>query len=93
MASCCDYIICVHSVNFVHLTCRCEMSCMSGNTDCGGPKFCILNTDTCGQNCEKKLFAKKSTKVDFLRELVIYEFYDSDKEAGTESHFTCLEEE
>ena len=23
----------------------------------------------------------------------IYEFYDSDKEAGTESHFTCLKEE
>ena len=55
MASCCDYIVCPHSVNFVHLTCRCEMSCMSGNTDCGGPKFCILNTDTYVGKIMKKL--------------------------------------
>ena len=69
MASCCDYIICAHSVNFVHLTCQCEMSCMSGNTDCGGPKFCILNTDTYVGKV-MKINAKKSPKVDFLRELV-----------------------
>ena len=73
MASCCNYIICAHSVNFVHLTCRCEMSGMSGNTACGGPKFCILNTDTYVDKIMKKnFFAKKSPKVDFLRELVIY---------------------
>ena len=71
MASCCDYIICAHSVNYVLLTCRCEMSCMSGNTGCGGPKFCILNTDIYVGKIMKIVFAKKSPKVDFLRELVI----------------------
>ena len=59
-----------HSVNFVHLNCRCEMSCMSGNTDCGGPNFCILNTATYVGKIMKTNFAKKSPKVDFLRELV-----------------------
>ena len=47
---------------------------MSGNTDCGGAKFCILNTDTyVGKIMKNFLFAKKSPKVDFLRELVIWQ--------------------
>ena len=61
IASCCDYIICAHSVNFVHLTCRCEMSCMSGSTDCGGPKICTLNTDTYVGKI-MKLFLPKSPR-------------------------------
>ena len=42
------------------------MSCMFGNTDYGGPKFCILITDTYVGNIMEKI-AKKSPKVDFLK--------------------------